>query len=127
AYTLGTFWLGRRIFQRFWFERSLFTWGWATGVLANSIALVRVVDPQGRSRTTEYYAMAWFGNSWIELAVVAIMPMLIARGIVAVPMVVMLVVSAAALLLSKRSYGWSSADPRTARDGEAEALATDSP
>jgi hypothetical protein len=47
--------------------------------------------------------------------------MLIARGIIAVPMVVMLLISVAALVVSKRSYGWSSTEPRGPADLEGEA------
>ena len=122
AFTLGVFWLGRRIFRNFWFERSLFTFGWTTGVLAIGIALLRVVDPQGRSRTMEDYSVAWFINSWLELAVVVLLPVFIARGIVVPSIVVLLLISGGALLLSRWWIGWSTADPSAPRVGEAEAV-----
>ena len=46
GFTLLVFWyLGRRLCHNFWFERSLFVYGWSTGVVATSITLLRVVDP----------------------------------------------------------------------------------
>ncbi|MGH7498293.1 MAG: sodium/glutamate symporter [Gemmatimonadales bacterium] len=127
VFTVGMFWLGRRIFRNFWFERSLFAFGWTTGVLAISIALLRVVDPQGRSRTMEDYSVAWFVNSWLELAIVALLPVLIARGIVVVPMIVLLLVSACAILVSRLALRWSSRDPVGMRVGEAAAIAAPTP
>ena len=41
--------LGPRFFSVYWFERSLFTWGWITGVTAMAIALLRIVDPRNQS------------------------------------------------------------------------------
>jgi glutamate:Na+ symporter, ESS family len=122
--TLGVFALGRRMFVNFWFERSLFTYGWSTGVLATSIALLRVVDPKGRSRTMEDYGTAYLGNSFLELAIVALVPLLIVRGYVVSTTAGLLVITGVALLLSKGVIGWSVAGPRALRPGEAEVLAS---
>ncbi|MSR03384.1 MAG: hypothetical protein EXR94_11715 [Gemmatimonadetes bacterium] len=123
VFTLWTFWLGRRIFGNFWFERSLFTFGWATGVLATGIALLRVVDPKLKSGTLQDYGTAYLGNSFIELAIVAIVPVLIARGMGLLPALVLLAVAIAALVLSKTLIGWVPPDPVAIRDGEAEVVA----
>jgi ESS family glutamate:Na+ symporter len=123
VFTLWSFWLGRRIFGNFWFERSLFTFGWATGVLATAIALLRVVDPKSKSGTLQDYGIAYLGSSFVETAIVAIVPVLIVRGIVLFPALVLLAVAIAALVLSRSLIGWGPADPVAIREGEAEVVA----
>src|SRR5262249_49953588 len=40
VYSVAVLWLiGRRIYHNFWFERSLFVYGWNTGVIATSVTL----------------------------------------------------------------------------------------
>lgn len=34
-----------------WFERSLFVWGYSTGVFAIGFILLRIVDPENKSKT----------------------------------------------------------------------------
>ena len=43
--------LAPRIFDEYSFERGIFTWGWSTGAVAMGIALLKVVDPKGDSKT----------------------------------------------------------------------------
>ena len=71
AITLGQLrFLGPRMFRSFWFERSLFAFGWNTGVVATGITLVRVVDPEDKSRTLEDFGLAYPPVSFIEIAIV---------------------------------------------------------
>ena len=44
--------VGRLMQKECWFEKAIFTWGWFTGTMAMGIALLRVVDPDMRSRCT---------------------------------------------------------------------------
>ena len=60
--------LGPRMFRSFWFERSLFAFGWNTGVVATGITLVRVVDPDDKSRTLEDFGLAYPPVSFIEIS-----------------------------------------------------------
>ena len=41
------------LYHNFWFERSLFVYGWNTGVIATSVTLLRVTDPCLRTKTQE--------------------------------------------------------------------------
>ena len=45
------FFVGRKLFHNFWFERSIFIFGWITGVVAIGVTLLRIVDPEGKSGT----------------------------------------------------------------------------
>ena len=47
-----------------WFERSIFCYGYSTGVFAIGFVLLRIVDPENRSHTAEDVAM----SPWLSLA-----------------------------------------------------------
>lgn len=40
--------VGRKLFRNFWFERSIFVFGWTTGVVAIGLTLLRIVDRLGK-------------------------------------------------------------------------------
>ena len=119
AITLGQLrFLGPRMFRSFWFERSLFAFGWNTGVVATGITLVRVVDPDDRSRTLEDFGLAYPPVSFIEIAVVTLLPLFVVRGIVIAPTLVLLAIAGAALVLSRVLLGWSNVPPAVLRPSE---------
>jgi glutamate:Na+ symporter, ESS family len=108
AITLGQlFCLGPRMFRSFWFERSLFAFGWNTGVVATAITLVRVVDADDKSRTLEDFGLAYPPVSFIEIGIVTLLPIMIVRGIVIGPTLVLVAITCAALVLSRLLLGWS--------------------
>ena len=45
--------VGQKLFRNFWFERSIFVFGWTTGVVAIGVTLLRIVDPEGKERHIE--------------------------------------------------------------------------
>lgn len=63
-----------------WFEKQIFTWGWATGSVATGIALLRIVDPEFESGTVEDFGYAYMPLIPIEGAAVAVAPLLIIAG-----------------------------------------------
>ena len=64
----------------YWFEKAIFTWGWYTGTMAMGIALLRVVDPEMRSRCLEEYALAYLFIAPIEISLVTFAPVAFASG-----------------------------------------------
>lgn len=60
-----------------WFEKQIFTWGWATGSVATGIALLRIVDPHHESDTVEEFGYAYLPLIPIEGAAVAVAPLLV--------------------------------------------------
>ena len=74
--------LGPRLFHNFWFERSIFVYGWNTGVVAMGVTLLRVVDPEFKTKTLEDYGLAYVFISFFEIAVVSIVPSLVANGVI---------------------------------------------
>lgn len=66
-----------RFLGKDWFEKQIFTWGWATGSVATGIALLRIVDPHHESDTVEEFGYAYLPLIPIEGAAVAIAPLLV--------------------------------------------------
>ena len=64
-----------------WFEKQIFTWGWATGSVATGIALLRIVDPELESGTVEDFGYAYMPLIPVEGAAVAVAPLLIVGGL----------------------------------------------
>ncbi|WP_036320141.1 sodium/glutamate symporter [Microbacterium indicum] len=63
-----------------WFERQLFTWGWATGAVSTGIALLRIVDPRMNSRTMEDFAIAYLPVLPVEVTAISFVPLLVLAG-----------------------------------------------
>ncbi|MFS0752690.1 sodium/glutamate symporter [Oceanobacillus sp. 1P07AA] len=90
AYLLFRF-VGPNIFKEFWLEKSIFGWGWSTGTVAMGLALLRIVDPELKSRTPEDYALAYVGVAPIDIIIVTFAPILFALGFTwAIPVVLLL-------------------------------------
>lgn len=80
---LGTVWpiimvffVGRKLFHNYWFERSIFVFGWCTGVVAIGTTLLRICDPEMKSETLDDYGTAYSLISIIEVFIVALTPQL---------------------------------------------------
>ena len=77
---LYVFLVGSRIHKEYWFEKSIFTWGWFTGTMAMGIALLRITDPEGKSRCLDEYALAYLYIAPVEIALVTFSPIAFASG-----------------------------------------------
>lgn len=72
--------MGARFFEAYWFEKSLFTWGWITGVTALGITLLRIVDPENGSRALDDFALAYLLVVPVEVGLVAFGPQVLLSG-----------------------------------------------
>ncbi|NQU10609.1 sodium:glutamate symporter [bacterium] len=72
--------LGRSCFTSNWFEKSVFTWGWVTGIVAMGIALLRIVDPKNKSQALNDYALAFLVIAPVEIGLVTFGPQIISSG-----------------------------------------------
>ena len=76
--------LGPRVFDArgggYWFERSLFTWGWITGVTAMGIALLRIVDPRNESEALADFGVVYLFLAPVEIGLLTAAPLLLAQG-----------------------------------------------
>ena len=77
---LYVFFVGRRMHPECWFEKSIFTWGWFTGTMAMSIALLRIADPDMKSGCMDDYAFAYIYIAPVEIALVSLSPIAFASG-----------------------------------------------
>ncbi len=119
------FYLSKRLFHNYWFERGIFIFGWSSGVVAMGVTLLRIVDPDFRSRALDDYGVAYVFISMVELAIVSILPSVVAMGFITgnnwytiVPGAVMLSIGGLLLLLTARKYGVQSRDGAETRPGE---------
>lgn len=103
AYILFRF-IGPNIFKDFWTEKSLFGWGWSTGTVAMGLALLRIVDPELKSKTTDDYALAYIGVAPFDIAIVTFAPILVSFGFTwVIPLVLLL--AGAIIIFVHRSFG----------------------
>lgn len=75
-----TFYLGRRLAKTYWFERTIFAWGWWTGTMAMGIALLRIVDPKLASKAMDDYALAYLPIAPVEILLITFVPILFVNG-----------------------------------------------
>ena len=80
ALALGTF-VAPRVMTDSWFEKQLFTWGWATGAVATGVAMLRIVDPKLKSGTMEQFGVAYIPVVPVEIAAVSFVPLLLIAGL----------------------------------------------
>lgn len=119
VYSMALFWwVGRRVFHNFWFERSLFVYGWNTGVVGTSVTLLRIVDPKLRTGTLEDYGLAYIVLSPLEILLLVVLPPLVAHGFLLTTGLLLTGGALLCILLSRRLVGWFPASPRQSRPGE---------
>ena len=114
---------GPRLFHNFWFERSIFVYGWNTGVVAIGVTLLRVVDPSFKTKTLEDYGLAYVFISFFEIAIVTITPSLVANGIIWLPAIVLTAAAIGCFVLAALTCGYYAKVPKNAlREGEIEIM-----
>lgn len=69
--------LSKKFFTEYWFEKGIFTWGWITGTVAMGMALLRIVDPNGESKTLDDYSLAYIPIAPVEILLVTFAPMFV--------------------------------------------------
>ena len=72
--------MGPRMFKTNWFEKSMFSFGWLTGITATGMTLLRIMDPDNESGCIEDFAMAGIVTGIIDAAVVAVAPLAVCLG-----------------------------------------------
>lgn len=98
--------VGKNLFHDSWFERSIFIFGWCTGVVAIGVTLLRICDPEMKSGTLDDYGTAYTLISVIEVFIVALTPQLaVLMGCWKVG-IVELLIGMALLFLCGKIYGW---------------------
>ena len=70
----------KHIFKEYWFEKAMFSWGWFTGTMAMGMALLRIADPQSRSKCIDHYAIAYIFIAPVEIVLITFAPMIFCNG-----------------------------------------------
>lgn len=74
------FYMSRLMMKDYWFEKAIFTWGWYTGTMAMGIALLRIVDPDMKSRCLDNYALAYIFIAPVEICLITFAPIAFLNG-----------------------------------------------
>lgn len=74
------YFIGKRLAGEYWFEKAVFTWGWFTGTMSMSIALLRIIDPEMKSGTLDEYAFAYIYVAPVEIALISLAPIAFLTG-----------------------------------------------
>ncbi len=72
--------VGRWLFKKYWFERSIFAWGWWSGTMAMGIALLRIADPKMQSKAMEDYALGYLPIAPVEILLITLVPVAFVNG-----------------------------------------------
>ena len=114
--------VGRKLFHNFWFERSIFVFGWTTGVVAIGVTLLRLVDPEAKSGTLSDYGYAYTLQSVVEVFIIALTPILaVSMGCIATGLIET-AIALALFLVSAVLFGIRKEKMNELRPGEAEVL-----
>jgi len=97
---INLIYIAPRMFKEGWFEKGIYTYGWASGVTAIGITLLRIVDPNFESKTLDDFSIGYlFGTMPAELIIVTVAPVVIAAdkslqytGILAVILIALLII-----------------------------------
>lgn len=114
------FCVSKRFFHNYWFERGIYIFGMATGVMATGVILLRITDPEFKSGVLEDFGFAWIFLSIIDMLVVSLSPMLVANGMGVLLGAILCIISIACLVLSGKLFGIQKDDGRKLREGEPE-------
>ena len=96
--------LSEMTFARMWFENSIFTWGWITGISAMGIALLRMVDPDSDSDALQNFAIAYLAVTPFEVLFLVFFPFFIGQGWHWLFTLGCLAIGGVLLLLMRRGY-----------------------
>lgn len=116
------FFVGKRLFRNFFFERSIFIFGYLTGVVAIGVTLLRVVDPEMKSGTLDDFGTAYTLQSIIELFMVMFAPVFLVQfGFLPVG-AVLTAIALTLFLLCRIFFGVNKNPINALRPGEAEII-----
>lgn len=99
------FFFGKKLSKTYWFERSIFAWGWWTGTMAMGIALIRIVDPKLASKAMDDFALAYLPIAPVEILLITFVPVLFINGMGLELMLGCLLLSVIIIFLAHK-LGW---------------------
>lgn len=116
------FFVAKRMYRNFWFERSIFIFGYLTGIVAVGMTLLRCCDPDAKSETLDDFGYAYTVQSVIEVFLVAMIPLVtVTFGCLPVG-IATTAIGLALLVVCRALFGWNKAPGNQLREGEAEKI-----
>ena len=107
VWTVLTFWvLGAKMVNANWFERGIFYYGVMTGVYAIGFVLLRIVDPDNKSKTLDDLAITGPISNVTEIVFVSMMPILLSTQKMSTALWITGLCSLACLVLSTVMKWW---------------------
>lgn len=114
--------VGKKLFRNFWFERSIFIFGYLTGIVAVGMTLLRCCDPESKSGTLDDFGYAYSIQSIIEVFFVALIPVLTVSWGWAAAGSLSLGIGIVLLVICALIFGISKKKGYELREGEAEII-----
>ncbi len=116
------FFVGRRGFKNFWFERAIFVFGYMTGVIAIGVTLLRIVDPEMKSGTLDDFGSAYTVQAIVELFLISLIPQMTVQFGYVVVGIVVAGFGLACFIANRVLYGAQKGPMNAIREGEAEVI-----
>lgn len=114
--------VSRYLYSTFWFERGLFIYGWSMGVIATGVTLLRIIDPDNKSKTLDDYGVAYIMISFLEIILLTFMPIAAAHGFTMEIGAVMMAITIGLWIFTAKKYGIHKQKVNQIRPGEAEVI-----
>lgn len=76
------FYVAPRMLGDQWFEKGVFSWGWMTGTVAMGILLLRIADPNRKTKVLDDYAIAYVPGAVFDIIMISFMPGLSIHGFI---------------------------------------------
>ncbi len=73
-------WIAPRMMKDNWVERGIFCFGYLTGVYAIGFTLLRIADPEMKSKTLDDTAILGPVNTWVDVFNISFGPIMLATG-----------------------------------------------
>jgi len=118
-------WVGPRMNKEYWFERSMFCYGFLTGVFAIGFVLLRIVDPENRSKTLNDTAFTQFIITPVEALYWALAPVLLIAADFKSFFLIFTAITVAAIIFSIVTKQWYAKMPLAGRPGFEESVASE--
>lgn len=78
----GAYWLCKKVFKKYWFERSMSVVGTSTGVFITGLLLLKMVDPEYKTSVLTEYSISYSINSIFSFIIIPVMfGVLISQGL----------------------------------------------
>lgn len=112
---MGLIYFGPRMNYETWFERSIFVFGYGTGVFSIGLTLLRIVDPENKSKTLTDTAIVGPLNTPIEMFIWAAGPAMLLGGQHWVFVGIYIAIALACIIINKVFKWWYADQPLAGR------------